>query len=80
MLNKKKDYFNPEDPYYCRKVFNKMHSGVYNTDLVMSIISPKDHRDMMDRTRDEIKKNSKDLMKTYCDKEQVFYAKKHDDR
>ena len=57
-----------------------MHSGVYKTDLVMSIISPKDHRNMMDRTREEIKKNSKDLMKTYCDKEQVFYAKKHDDR
>ena len=33
---------------------------------------------MLDRTHDEIKQNSKHLMKTYCDKEQVFYAKKKD--
>ena len=49
-----------------------MHDGVYATDLVMDIISPKDHTDMLNRTHDEIKMNSKDLMKMYCDKEHVF--------
>jgi len=55
-----------------------MHDGVYKTDFVMNIIKPKDHTMMLDRTHDEIKRNSKDLMKTYCDKEQVFYNKKQD--
>ena len=74
----KKDYFNPKDPFYHRKIFNKMHDGVYDTDLVMGVISPKDHTALLNRTHAEIKRNSKDLMKTYCDKEQVFYAKKHE--
>ena len=62
MLSMKKDYFNPEDPYYRRKVFTKMHGGVYNTNLVTNVISPKDHTALLDLTKDEIKRNSKDLM------------------
>ena len=48
MHSMKKDYFNPDDPYYRRKIFTRMHGGVYNTNLVTSVISPRDHSALMD--------------------------------
>jgi len=51
----KKVYFNPGDPYYGRRIFSKMHGQVYDTSKVMNIISPRDHRGLSGKTRDEIK-------------------------
>ena len=58
MLNMKKVYFNPDDPYYRRKEFNKMHQNVYDTKMVMNIISPRDHSGMKGLNNDDIKKSS----------------------
>ena len=76
MRNRKRNFFNPEDIYYRRKMFSKMHSGVYETDKVLDIISPLDHGDLMTCTHEQIRQNSKELMDKYCDKEKAFSRKK----
>lgn len=75
MQNKKRNFFNPADPYFKRKVFNKQYDRVYDTDKVLGIISPRDHSAWMSASKEEIQENSRDLMSTFCDKEHTFYGK-----
>lgn len=75
MQNKKRNFYNPIDPFFKRKVFSKQYGGVYDTDKVLGIISPRDHSAWMTASKEEIKFNSKELMTTYCDKELTFYGK-----
>ena len=55
LRNRKRNFFNPEDPFFRRKIFNKRHSSVYNTDKVLGIISPTDHSSLLSASHDEIK-------------------------
>ena len=79
MESRKRNFFNPQDPYFKRKIFNKNYNSVYNTNKVLSIISPKDHSAWMNQSIDQIKSTSKELMSAYCDKEKSFYNKKMQD-
>jgi hypothetical protein len=74
MQNKKRNFYNPEDPYFRRKVFNKNCNGVYNTDKVLGIISPRDHTAWLKSSREEITRHSKDTMSKVCDKDREFYG------
>ena len=76
LKNRKRNFFNPEDPYFKRKIFSKMHKEVYATQLVLNIISPTNHAALLTSSHEQIKKNSKDLMEKYCDKEHAFNRKK----
>ena len=70
----KRNFFNPEDPYFKRKVFKKHYNGLYQTDKVLDIISPRNHAALMNSSREEIISNSKGLMSAYCDKDRDFYG------
>lgn len=43
LQNKKRNFFNTDDPYFKRKIFLKGVDSVYDTDKVLGILSPKDH-------------------------------------
>ena len=73
LQNKKRNFFNSEDPFFKRKTFTKQMDGVYETSKVLGIISPRDHSAWMNSSREEIKNYSKDNMSNICDKEHTFY-------
>ena len=74
MQNKKRNFFNPKDPYFKRKIFDKGCNGVYDTDKVIGIISPRDHTLLLNSSREQIRQNSKDNMSLMCDKDREFYG------
>lgn len=74
MQNKKRNFYNPGDPYFKRKLFTKNCNGVYNTDKVLGVISPRDHSAWLNISREEISRNSKEMMSQVCDKDREFYG------
>jgi len=42
-MHHKPNVFNPDDPYYRRRVFKKQVAGVYPTEKVVGFIKPKNH-------------------------------------
>lgn len=74
MQSKKRNFYNPADPFFKRRVFDKQYNGVYDTGKVLGIISPRDHSAWMTSSREEIQANSKELMSSYCDKDRTFYG------
>jgi hypothetical protein len=47
---------------------------VYNTDKVLGVISPRDHSAWLNISREEISRNSKEMMSQVCDKDREFYG------
>ena len=76
MQNKKRNFYNPKDPFFKRRVFDKQYNGVYDTEKVLGIISPRHHSAWMTSSREEIMSHSKELMSSYCDKDRTFYGNK----
>lgn len=54
MQNKKRNFYNPADPFFKRRIFDKQYKGVYSTEKVQNIISPRDHSAWMSSSREEI--------------------------
>jgi hypothetical protein len=50
LRNRKRNFFNPDDVYYKRKIYSKGLGGVYETEKVMDIIQPLDHSELMNCT------------------------------
>lgn len=71
-MNRRKSYFNQDDPFYKRKVYSKLNNEVYKTEQVLGIISPKNHRNLQNASHLEIKQNSLDRINKYCDKQKQF--------
>ena len=46
-----------------------------DTNVVLKLLSPKNHAHLLNNSREEIKKKSKNLMTKLCDKDNHFYNK-----
>jgi len=54
MKNRKRNLVNPNDPFYTKHYgpYKKQYEGVYKTEKVLGIISPRDHKSLMNQTTD----------------------------
>lgn len=73
--SRKRNFLNPEDPFFtrCRGAFRPQVDGVFHTEKVLSVISPKDHSRWKKATQERIKSESKELMSAVCDREHYYY-------
>lgn len=54
----KQRLYNDEDPFYKKKIYNNINSGVYKTEKLLNVIKPKDHFDVRRASKDEIRQQS----------------------
>lgn len=73
--SRKRNFLNPDDPFFtrCRGAFRPQVEGVFHTDKVLSVISPKDHTCWLKSTHEKIKTESKELMSSVCDRDHFYY-------
>jgi hypothetical protein len=75
---RRRNFYNPGDPYYKNKTYNKTNDKVLQTGRLLGIIKPHDHREYVSDSIENIQANSKNLTDKYCDKESAFYSRSGD--
>lgn len=68
---------NQNDPFFLKysAPYQRSYQTLYNTDKVLGIISPRDHKYLEDKTKDQIRDRSKILLNRYCDRDNVYVPK-----
>lgn len=69
------------DPFFTkyRAPFQASYQSLYGTSKMLGIISPRDHEYLRNKTGDQIRDRSKELLNAYCDRDNV-YNPKYDQR